>query len=214
MFNKPFLGTIIAALLGSAVAWSQPSAKDIIKEVQKKYENLTNVVADFEQVFHWDLTDEVQTLAGKVWLGTENKYRIETKDQVVVTDGISAWTFSKISNQVVIDKPGTSKDSPLLRDLLLQYSQDYQPRYVGNEKIGENDCSVLELQARTEDAYVRTVTIWVDRKNATVYRIKQIDINGNSNTYTLLGIAFDAKIPAETFKFIKPEGAEVIDMRP
>lgn len=214
MTKKLFMTIIVFGLLGTTVAWSQPSARDVIKEVQKKYENLVNVVADFEQVFHWDLTDEVQTLTGKVWLGSDNKYRIETNDQIVVTDGISAWTLSKVSNQVVIDNLGKSKDSPLLRDLLLQYSQDYQPRYVGTEKIDANDCHVLELLAKTEDAYVKSVMLWVDRKNATVYRIKQVDINGNSNTYSLLGITFDAKIPAETFKFSKPEGAEVIDMRP
>lgn len=213
MIRNHFIFLVIVGLFSSTIAWTQPSARDIIKEVQKKYENLANVTAEFEQVFHWELTDELQTLSGQIWLGTENKYRIETKDQILVTDGVSAWTLSKVSNQVVIDNLGKSKDSPLLRDLLLQYSQNYQPRYVGTEKIGENDCHVLELQAKTEDAFVRIVMLWVDKKNYTVYRIKQIDINGNSNTYSLLGINFNVKIPAETFKFVKPEGAEVIDMR-
>jgi len=196
----------------STVIFAQ-NAKDIIKNVKKKYEQLQTLKADFEQEYVWELAGETQKLKGTLYLQTGNHYRIETESQVIVTNGKTVWTYAEENNQVIIDDLKTSEENPLPKDLLFKYSEEYTPHLVGEEKLDGKAVYALNLIPKDKDAFVKSMKIWVDPTLWLTVKIEQKDINDNLNTYWVRNIQENIKIEADVFNFRIPAGAEVVDLR-
>ena len=130
-------------------------ADEIIRKVKAKYDDFKTFYAEFDQTSYWKLADNVQEGHGKIWLKDKDKFRIETQDQIIVSDGKTIWTFSQFNNQVIIHKVEKSgEEIRLPNDIFFKYSEDYIPVYLKDEKINNKDCFVLELRAKTKDIFI------------------------------------------------------------
>lgn len=208
--------TMLSLVLATSlnVATAATSAKDVVKNVQKKYQQLKSLQADFKQEFKWELAGETQMVTGKIYLMDGDKYRIETELQEIITDGSTVWTFSKNSSQVIIDKLDKSNENPLPRDLFFKYSEEYEPVYVGEESIDGNKTHVLNLVPKDEEALIKSMKIWVDGDSWLTRKIEQTDINDNVNTYTVSNIRDNIDLKPSLFKFQVKDDFEVVDLRP
>ncbi len=189
------------------------SAKDIIKKVNQKYKMLKTLQADFQQTFKWELAGETQTIEGSIYLMESSHYRIETATQAIVTDGATVWTYSKQAEQVIIDRLGNSDESQLPKNLLFKYSKDYKPSLLREEKLDGRKIYVLELIPKDEEAFIKSMTIWVDADKWFTRKIEQVDINDNLNTYILSNIREDVELTPDVFQFEIPKEAEIVDLR-
>jgi chaperone LolA len=189
------------------------TAKEIISNVKKKYEQLQSLKADFEQEYVWQLAGETQTVKGTLYLRQGNNYRIETDTQFIVTDGQTVWTYSKQNNQVIIDLLKSTEENPLPKDLLFKYSEEYVPHLIGEEKLGEKKTYVLNLAPKDKEAFVKSMKIWVDSATWLTIKIEQKDINDNVNTYEVRNIQENLKLDGALFTFPTPADAEVVDLR-
>lgn len=189
-------------------------ADEIIKKVKKKYDEIKTFQAEFVQTSYWKLADNVHEQRGKIWLKGKDMFKIQTEDQTVVSDGKTIWTYSQFNNQVIIDHIATAgEDIRLPKDIFFKYSEDYHPQYRQDEKINNQDCSVLELQAKTEDIFIKYMKIWISLKIFIPIKIEQVDINGNSNTYLLNNIQVNVTLNDDVFTYQPPDSVEIIDMR-
>ncbi len=189
-------------------------ADEIIGKVKAKYDDLKTFYAEFDQTSYWKLADNLQEQHGKIWLKDKDKFRIETPDQTVASDGKAIWTFSQFNNQVIIDNVDKSgEEIRLPKDMFFKYSEDYLPVYLKDEKLDEQDCFVLELRAKTEDIFIKYMKIWVNAKMIVPVKIEQVDLNSNSNTYLLMNVEINKAIDNDFFTYKVPDSVEVIDMR-
>ncbi len=210
--------TLLFALCFSAFAFcsllfAQEDAAKIISKVRSTYENLQSLTADFEKDYTWALAGETQTLSGKLYLKKGDRYRIETEVQTIVTDGTTVWTYSPEKSQVFVDHLEKSDENPLPRDLLIKYTSEFKPKYLRSETVDGRDCHVVQLEARDEEAYARSVTVWVDKKNSVAVQIEQRDLNDNITVYRLKNFALNPPLNDQLFSFAIPEKTEVIDWR-
>lgn len=212
-FKSVIIINIVILSLGPQIFAGSISAKNIIRNVKKKYEAIQSLKADFKQVYTWELVGETQTLEGTLYLKTGNRYRIETESQIIVTDGNIVWTYSKSTNQVIIDLLNKSEENPLPKDLLFKYSEEYVPHLVGEEKIDSNKTYVLNLIPKDEEAFIKSMKIWVDASNWLTIKIEQVDINDNVNTYYVSDIEQNMELSNTLFTFQIPPDAEVVDLR-
>ncbi|MFQ5707294.1 MAG: outer membrane lipoprotein carrier protein LolA [bacterium] len=189
------------------------NARKIMKNVKKRYESLQTLKANFKQIYFWELAGETQTLEGSLFLKSGNHYRIETDSQVVVTDGKQVWTYSPANHQVIIDYLSQSNENPLPKDLLFKYSEDYTPHLIGEEKIDGEKTYVLNLVPKDEDAFIKSMKIWVNESNWLTTKIEQTDINDNKNTYIVSDIEENVKLSDALFTFQIPPDAEIVDLR-
>jgi len=193
---------------------SDKTADEIIKKVKDKYHDLKTFYAEFSQTSYWKLADNVHEQKGKIWLKDTDKFRIETEDQTVVSDGKTIWTYSQFNNQVIIDKAEKSgEEIRLPKDIFFKYSENYNQLYLREAKIEDQPCHVLELRAKTEDIFVKYMKIWINVKVFIPIKIEQIDINDNSNSYLLKNIQMNETITDNLFIYKVPDSVEVIDMR-
>ncbi len=212
MKRKMFLSVFF--LFGStALIFAQEKAEDIVAKIRQTYEKLESLKGEFEQQYTWSLAGETQTLNGTLYLKKGDRYRVETPNQMIITDGKIVWTYSLDKKQVLIDRLEKSKENPLPRDLILKYTRDFKAKLLRSEKIGAVDCYVLALTPRDEDAYVQSVTAWIDKTSYLAPRIEQIDINENKTVYLLKNTQRNAPLADALFSFKIPDDAEVVDMR-
>lgn len=197
----------------TASAFAQENANKILGKVRATYDALEALSADFEKEYTWALAGETQSLSGKLYLKKGDRYRIETENQTIVTDGKTVWTYSSEKQQVFIDKMEKSQENPLPRDLLVKYTSDFKAQYLRSDKLGAVDCHVLLLTAREEDAFAQSVIVWVDKKTFVALQIEQRDLNDNITIYRLQNLALNAKLGDQLFTFTPPNEAEVIDLR-
>lgn len=206
--------TAACVVAGSAnIAVTQEKAEDIVRKVRETYEKLESLKGDFEQQYTWSLAGETQVLHGTLYLKKGDRYRIETPNQVIVTDGKTVWTYSSDKMQVYIDHLEKSRENPLPRDLLIKYTRDFRPRLLRSEKIGTADCYVILLTPADENSFFRSITAWIDKSTWLAIRIEQLDINDNKTAYVLKNALRNTPLADALFTFNIPADTEVIDMR-
>lgn len=193
--------------------FAQEDAGKILARVRSTYDNLQSLTADFEKDYTWALAGETQTLAGKLYLKKGDRYRIETEVQTIVTDGKTVWTYSPEKSQVFVDRLEKSEENPLPRDLLVKYTNEFKASYLRSETLNGRECHVVQLEARNEEAFARSVTVWVDKKSSVAVQIAQRDLNDNVTTYRLKNFALNPPLNDQLFTFAIPENTEVIDWR-
>ncbi|MDD5360880.1 MAG: outer membrane lipoprotein chaperone LolA [Ignavibacteria bacterium] len=207
--NKIKLLVIILVLLGVSNSYSQ-DAQEIIKKVQSNYNGINDAKASFSHTVKYS-SGKSQTESGTIYIQKENKYRIETKNQVVLTDGVTSWSYSSKKKQVIIDNYKNDGNTFSPNKYLFSYPENFYSDVEGSETISGLDCYLLKLSPRSK-GNVKSAKIWVDKDQ---YLIRKIHINSSesSDTYLLKKISLDAGISSSKFTFSPPSDVEVIDLR-
>jgi len=204
---------LIILIINPYTVHADDKSESIIKDVLKKYEESKNIKVDFTQTFNWKLTGNISEQSGTIWLEGKEKFKIITEDQTIVSDGETIWTYSKINKQVIIDKVTNAEDINLPRDILLNFSDQYESLYVKNEKVDNTDCYFIELSSKEDDMFIKQMKLWIEIKKMSLLKIEQIDLNENVNTYFLSNFQTNSPISSKFFKYEVPDTLEVIDMR-
>jgi len=201
----------LLVLLPLSIAFSI-DAREIIENVQEQYDDLKDVTITFRQTVRFKVSRAEQATSGTLYFKKPNKYRIETEDRTIVTDGKTSWSYNQKNRQVLIDtyKPEAHALSP--ERLLLQYPKDFYSTLVGEEQLGKLRCHVLKLTPKEDNSFATALKIWVS-KDWYIRKVEVTDINGAVTTYLIESLVADQKLADGRFEFEAPEKAEVIDLR-
>ncbi len=192
---------------------AQDSGQDVLDLVRKKYESVTDAEIRFTQKVKFSLSTAEATSSGTLQIKKPKKYRLEMGDQIVVTDGVTVWSYSKPLNQVLIDKYKEDERSLTPDHLLMGTSGGYTPVLVGTDRLGKTETKILKLTPQDEQSMVSSVRLWVDDHDWTVRQVEVTDVNGKLTTYTVQQLKINTGIAESRFSFQPPEGAEVVDLR-
>lgn len=208
MLTKKIIFLIFSLLIFKSV-FSQDS-QEIIKQVQAKYENISDAKASFTQILKGS-GGKANSSSGVIYIKKSNKYRIEEGGQIIITDGETSWSYSPNKKQVVVDNYKETGNTFSPNKFLFNYPENFYSDLEGEDNINGNDCFVIKLSPRSGGS-VKSAKIWIDKKE---YLIRKINIvtNESTSTYVLKDISLDAGISSSKFNFSPPEGVEVIDLR-
>ena len=185
-------------------------AQEIIKNVQSKYNSVKDAQANFSQSVKYS-SGSSQSSSGTIYIQKEEKYRIETKNEVIVTDGTTSWSYSKKKKQVVIDNYKKDGNTFSPNRFLFSYPENFYSDLEGSETVTGIECHLLKLTPRSRGS-VKSAKIWVDKDENFIRKIT-IVTSESTTTYSLKKISLDAGISSSKFSFSAPEGVEVIDLR-
>ena len=193
--------------------WAQ-SIDDIVEEIQERYEDLQNLSAEFVQLEYFKLTGSKNETRGKIYVKNGIKYRLETEDRIIVTDGESVWTYSIFNNQVLVDRAKKNDGSMLPRDLLFKYPREYYASLLDKVVYNDEDYYIVKLDPKEEtQGYVKTMKIWVNCDSYLISKVEYTDFNDNTSTFAIQKIDIEKVLPDSFFNFQIPEGVEVVDLR-
>jgi outer membrane lipoprotein carrier protein len=201
---------VIALFVFSVSLSYAQDAQEIIKKVQAKYDNIKDAQATYNHSIKYS-SGGSQSSSGTIYIQKEDKYRIESKNEIIVTDGVTSWSYYKKKKQVVIDNYKSDGNTFSPNKFLFKYPENFYSDLEGTETVSGVECYLLKLSPRSKGS-VKSAKIWVDTEQ---YLIRKIYINSSesSSTYTLKKITLDAGLSSSKFSFSPPEGVEVIDLR-
>ncbi len=208
------LALAVLALFPARQARAADDPQEILGNVRKKYDTIRDAELRFTQHTRFPGTTLEQRSKGTLLLKKDHKYRIETEDQTVVTDGETVWSYSAANRQVLIDRfKLTDRSFSPERILGGGAADEYAAVVKGREKAGTIECVVLHLTPRGEGSLLAGLRLWIDPSDWLVRMAELTDVNGKITTYTVSDIKLNPGLSDSRFVMQIPEGAEVVDMR-
>jgi len=205
-----FLGLSLLIITGLNAA----DVNKIISKVQDKYDNLKYLTASFKQVETFKLTGSQTENIGKIYIASGDKYRFESDDQVIVTDGKSVWTYNSMSKQLLIDEVRENSGALIPRDLLFKYPQKYFATLLSESEENNKKLYMIRLDPKDQVyGYVKSLKIWVEDDEWLIDKIESTDINGNKSLYEITDQDTKSKISEDMFQMLPIEGMDVFDNR-
>lgn len=205
---------IILLLLVAGALLAASKVDKVIQNIQKKFKSVKTLRVDFKQVNEFKLTGIKNEIFGTLYMAQDNKFRLETEDQVLVSDGKTFWRYNKLDNQVLIDFAKTDQQGIFLRDFLFKIGDLYYSQIVEEKKEGRQKTIVLKLTPKNpDDSFFQYVKVWLTEKDWEIKRVVYVDYNENESVYEIEKMVLNPKLPPDLFQFQPPEGVDVVDLR-
>ena len=190
------------------------SVNEVINNVQEQVNTDQPLRVEFQQIFEWKLTGKVDSVAGEMVLQGLDKFRITTPDQEIVSNGNTMWTYSRLENQVIIDKIRPDSQSLMPRDVLFKYPEEYETEiWKRDAAVGEQQAVAIRMTPNSPDEFLQETVVWVSQENWKPLKVQITDINDNKTVYVITSISIDDSIQETAFTFNPEQSMEIIDVR-
>lgn len=190
-------------LMFSSINFTQSDASSVLRELQNKYNSISDLSVDYSQRAGGKVV-----LSGKIFFKKENKYRIENKNQIIGSDGLSAWNYNASQKKYVVTNYDGQNNSI--------YSINYLVYQLPNECLlstrSEGNSLVLELKPKSANLDFKKIDLWINSEKL-IEKIVLNDFNNNTNEISLSNYKLNQKISDSLFSFNPPEGTKIIDLR-
>lgn len=210
-------------LLVNTSAFAQPkgmgkndaAAKQILDAVSAKFKSFKTVTAKFNL--------KIENAAGKVQgskSGVVNlkgtKYRINVTGQEIISDGNTAWTYDKGSNEVQINRIDRNATTITPQKMFTNfYDKDFLYKTNPDVKIGGKMMQEIELTPIDKSKPFFKVLVNVDKATKTIRQTKVFEKNGNRYTYSIVSLQPNTALPDALFTFDAKRypKVEIVDLR-
>ena len=187
---------------------TQLTAEQIAEKMQEKY----NSIKDMKGVMIVTTSLDNQTQTINFAMKKPNKWKTEDKNMLTISNGKTMWTYDKQKNEVTkltlpeIKQPEFDYGK-IVKDML----EKYDVKLVGEEKIANRDCYVIELKPKGKDYFINQ-KLWIDKEFW--YPLK-IEINyGNfSSIVEYKNIEFNTGLSDDIFEFKPSEGVRLFNLQ-
>jgi len=190
----------------SDVGFAQDSAA-LIGQIEKRYAEVTVIEAKFVQKTSSSLYgDDVQN--GNVTLKRPMKMRWDFGDRQFVMDGKTLWVYSAADKQVLRYDTGSGAVDPMysLLGSLDKLGALFDAQLVSTDASGH----VLDLTPKGEAEFKKVrLELGAD---LVLKRVQVTNPMGDPVELRFNEVALGGEAPDERFRFVAPEGVEVIDV--
>ena len=183
----------------------------IISKVQKTYEGIQNIQADFVQLTTSSATKETQKADGLVYFKKPGMMKWEYKsptNDIIVSDGKTIWAYQQDIGQVMIGNASDSGAS-ISNNFLAGMGNLKKDFDIELEKP-DNNSYVLKLNPKVPQPNIQRLYIAVDKKTSLVKQTIVFDLLGNETKVIFENLKINQSVPANIFKFKIPEGVRVV----
>jgi outer membrane lipoprotein carrier protein len=212
MNMRSFVIALLTCIAFAAPALAQ-TAEEVLEQVRKKYDTVNDAELRFSQTVRFSMSKVEQRLDGTLLMKKGNRYRVETDEMTVVTDGETVWSYSRINNQVLIDRFKLDERSFSPERILMAAPADFSASLLGHEKVGKVEAVVLKLFPATDQSFLSVLKLWVDEGDHLIRKVEMTDANGKETTYVVTEIRINSGVTDGRFTYKIPEGVETVDLR-
>jgi outer membrane lipoprotein carrier protein len=199
-----FFGTLTSAATGQST-----EAEQIMQRLRDRFQESGMLSATFRQTLDADYAGSSSSIEGKIFL-KDRQYRIETSDQIVVTDGVVTWVYVEEDRQVIVNDYEEDEETFTLGHFLDERSDRYDVSLAPEQPEGYH---VVTLSAKTPDTFLERATLWIDAREYIVSRIEVVDVNGAFMRFEMSDVDLEPELDESTFQFQPGEDVEVVDLR-
>lgn len=185
-----------------------------LSEVQAAYDALDGLQASFTQVITSDFSSDSTRIKGSVLL-SGNKYRVQTPNQTVITDGATTWIYTPADSQVVVNSADQENGAVTPETFLTTSTDRYEVQSTTPATRLNAPHVRLSIAATSDAARFSEVTLWVRQSDRVVTRMRATDRNGSTLDLRLhdLTVNPDTIRSGSPFTFSPPTGVDIVDLR-
>jgi outer membrane lipoprotein-sorting protein len=217
MKNSLILSLLSVCLLLSTGLKSQDAkAASILDALSKKMQQYESVSASFSSKMTDKQSGTSVNQKGSIKVSGDS-YKLVMGDITVLSDGTNVWTYSKKTNEVMVDLAEDVYDEEGIEpaQLFTIWETGFKNQYVALETLDGKSCHAIKLFPKLpKDKSYHTIKLYIDEKAMEMKRAIIYGKEGNEIIYDLN--SFDTGyINSSEFKFDKTKypGVEVIDNR-
>lgn len=210
-----------ALLLASLVPWSSPASAQetdpgkVMSAASDRYAAVSSVCADFVQRLTVPLLGSDQESRGRLCQRSPNLFSMDfstPEGDRVVADGSHFWIYFKSQSpgqviQLPVDPSRGGMD--FYREFLDSPLEKYDMALEGTEQVGDRSTSRILLTPFQDRGY-RSARVWIDSSTHLIRRVEITEANGTVRRLTLSDVQLDPVVPASTFRFVVPQGVQVV----
>jgi len=208
---------ILAAVLLSPVAATEPDVQALVERVQAHYDALDGFEAAFTQRYERKILRKTVEESGRVVVKKPGRMRWEyqtPEEKLFVTDGSRSYFYLPVENQVMVSHHpdgamGMEEGSPFellagrsrMTDSFAFFASDAEPTRGGE---------MLHLIPTRRHEEFEDVEIEVDPDSGELMRVVLIDAQRNRTEFIFENMQTGIDLPESLFQFTVPAGVEVV----
>jgi outer membrane lipoprotein carrier protein len=205
---------LLAAFVPLAQAQQDPKAKAILEAMTRKYQSFKVFSASFTQTLENPKNRIKETMQGDIYV-SGNKFRLKMKDQEIISNGSTLWTFMKSENEVNISDVDPEEEQMSPNAIFTLYKKGY--KYVQTDEIREagQGYYIIELSPEDKNNPVYKVRLQISKKDNALKSWTMFRDSGNRYVYSIKNFNPNPAVDANFFSFDKSQykGVKVIDLR-
>lgn len=179
-------------------------ADALLKTVAAKYQKYATAKIDLKLVIDLPEVEDNQVMDVQAWIKGD-KFKIEMKDQMFISDNVTIWNYLKEYNEVQINDYEASDAlfSPTI--LFNLYTTDYVYRLKEEYKNSAGKViKVIELTPIDKEQNFFKIELKIDYSNTSIVEAKIYEKSGMRYIYTIKTLTPNVPLQDDFFKF-KPE---------
>jgi len=191
------------------------AAKALLNKVSQKYNGYKTIQAGFTLDIK-QANGSSHSDAGTLYLDkANNKYHVNTKNQILISDSKTQWNIMKAEKEVEISEASNSTNEINPTNIFSFYTSGFKYALVGTEKVKGMSLSVVELTPVDSKKNYSKIKLRVNKVNNLIYDTAIFDKSGNRYTYTLNAQEGNKAIASSFFTFNKSNysGFDIVDLR-
>lgn len=206
----PVAATATPAVKDDAEAWAT--------KVQKAYESVKDLSADFEQVSTFSGGTKGPKQTGTIEVKKPGKMRWEfatPEKKAMISDGKTMWIYDAAENQVMVNEMMQETTSVTGLNFLeglgdLKKSFNYSIVAAPTDATSKDAVFLNLVPKDAEDVQFTSILLAVDKKTSLANEVFLTDPMGSVTRLTLAKLTKNKSLPDSRFTFEIPKGAEVI----
>jgi outer membrane lipoprotein carrier protein len=200
-----------AATFAPSAQGEQPSATELARKLQARYQTVRDFTADFEQTYQGILLKKSAVERGKVLLKKPSRIRMtyeSPEKKVFVSDGVQFYGYFPADRAGTVNplpKEGESSTALMFIAGRGDLTRDFTASLPPKQPEGEWQ---LKLVPKTPQSDFQTLTLIVDRASLALLGFVTVDDQG-TNTIRFSKVKENTGLRDEAFFFSFPKGTEI-----
>ena len=184
-------------------------SNEILKQLSANTKSYTFMDVDFDFNFI-NTTQEInENQTGNIKI-SNNKFRLDLNEQIVISDDSTQWIYLKESNELQIMEFDSEDEMLSPNKLFTIYENGYKNQYI---ELKDNN-HIIDLFP-VESNEFKNIQLHINKDKIQLNKIILFDKNGGSFSYTITKFITNTNFDDNLFKFNTEEypDLEIIDLR-
>ncbi len=188
-------------------------SREILNRLTAKTEAYGTIKAKFNYKMKNIEADIDENTEGTLFV-KGNKYRLLIADQLVISDGVTIWTYIEDAEEVQINSVEDSEESITPSNLLTAYNDNYKSKYIKETFQYGTTVHLIDLTPNEGKSYYK-VRLIIDKEKDQLLEITIYDKNGSTYSYIINSFIPNIELEDSHFTFNKDDypDADIVDMR-
>lgn len=209
------VGLLLIIYSQNSYAQNDAAAKALLTKVSQKYNTYKTIQANFSLLIN-QANGGSHTDAGTLYLDkANNKYQVNTKNQVLISDAKTQWNIMKAEKEVEISDASNSTNEINATNIFSFYTTGFKYTLTNAEKVNGLTLNVVNLTPVDSKKNYSKIKLRINKATNLIYDTTIFDKSGNRYTYTLASQQGNKALSDNLFVFNKNDykGFDIVDLR-